>query len=242
MQVRVPQNIDQDDKIIGSLTLGQLIYAFIGGIILVLLVVIGLPFAVFVTLALPVVLVTLSLTVATINGRPLARIAIDFVLWFLGPRQRLWQDPANAAVKSSSIAPSRPAVAVPSFATTVPSQVGVTPKPAAPISKRDWLSNPSQNWLAQGEQSQQAISQEVDQLASLGQLGPDPIESTANQGRRVILGKNKLEVTAGASTSTVSSASTAISTNTANPTIPSVQSPTPTATAPSRILKVQRAS
>ncbi len=229
MQVRVPQNIDRDDKIIGSLTLGQLIYAFIGGIILVLLVVIGLPFAVFVTLALPVILVTLSLTVATVNGRPLARIAIDFVLWFFGPRQRLWQDPASITVKRRPVAPPRPAATV-----SAPTPIAATPRlsaPKQPVPKRDWLSNPTQNWLAQGEQSQQAISQEVDQLANLGQLGPDPLEATANQGRRVILGKNKLEVSSTASTA-----------STTTPTASAPTTPTAATAATSRILKVQRAS
>lgn len=215
MQVRVPQNIDQDDKIIGSLTLGQLIYAFIGGIILVLLVVVGLPFAVFAALAIPVILVTLSLTVATVNGRPLARIAIDFVLWFFGPRQRLWQDPANLAIKHTPAAPPNAPKPVPTASQTA--TTSKQPSPNQPTPKRDWLSNPSQNWLAQGEQSQQAISQEVDELASLGQLGPEPLETTTSPSRRVILGKNKLEVSSTAP----------------NPVTPATTG---------RILKVQRAS
>jgi hypothetical protein len=93
MQFKVPQNVQREDKIVGPLTLKQLIICGAGG---------GVAYSIYVTLArnfiwltwAPPVVIVLLLTAAFAFFRPLD---LSFTKWILRwtehtiiPRQRMW--------------------------------------------------------------------------------------------------------------------------------------------------------
>jgi hypothetical protein len=90
----VPQNIDLEDKIVGSLTLRQFLYLLIGG---------SLDYAIFrklavpggnpslaIFLCLPIGLFTIALVFLKVQERPFGEF-IAALIWFsIRPRQRVW--------------------------------------------------------------------------------------------------------------------------------------------------------
>jgi hypothetical protein len=91
MQYKIPQNVQIEDKIVGPLTLKQLIYLGAGG---------GISYAIYVALAskyyievwiwfvLPPVLITLAFTFIKINGIPFAKWILLMTEYFYNPRKR----------------------------------------------------------------------------------------------------------------------------------------------------------
>lgn len=91
MQYKIPQNVRIEDKIVGPLTLRQLIYLGIGG---------GISYAIYVTLArtyfievwLPptafTALLTLAFTFVKINGIPFAKWLLLIIEYMYNPKKR----------------------------------------------------------------------------------------------------------------------------------------------------------
>ena len=93
MQYKIPQNVQIEDKIVGPLTLKQLIYLGIGG---------GISYAIYTALATkyyievwiwfvaPPVLITLAFTFIKINGIPFAKWILLMTEYFYNPRKRIF--------------------------------------------------------------------------------------------------------------------------------------------------------
>lgn len=91
MQYKIPQNVQIEDKIVGPLTLKQLIYLGVGG---------GITYAIYTALAtkyyieiwiwfvLPPALLTLAITFLKINGIPFAKWVLLMAEHFYNPRKR----------------------------------------------------------------------------------------------------------------------------------------------------------
>ncbi len=94
MQYKIPQDVQIEDKIVGPLTLKQLIYLGTGG---------GISYAIYTALATkyyievwiwpvaPCVLLTLAFTFIKINGIPFAKWILLMVEYFYNPRKRTFQ-------------------------------------------------------------------------------------------------------------------------------------------------------
>lgn len=90
MQYKVPQNINQEDKILGPLTFVQFIYVLIGGgIILLSFATFSLP--VFFVVAIPIAIITAAFALLKIQDQPFSRFFIAFLLFLRQPKQRIWQ-------------------------------------------------------------------------------------------------------------------------------------------------------
>lgn len=89
MRYKVPQNIDMQDRIIGPLTMIQLIYAVIGG---------GLAYSAFMSLpkplsiitAVPIAIFTFALIFIKVNERPFLDFFLSMVQFMSTPKQRVW--------------------------------------------------------------------------------------------------------------------------------------------------------
>jgi len=89
MQFKVPQNIDLEDKIIGSLTLVQFIYLMAGGMVFYVTLKIGkTPLMLFV--GLPVALFALMLAFLKIQDQPFLSFVSSFILYIARPKKRIW--------------------------------------------------------------------------------------------------------------------------------------------------------
>lgn len=96
MQYRVPQNIDQEDKILGPLTFVQFIYVLIGGAtLLVLFAAVGPNFLLFFLLGLPILLLTVAFALIKVQGQPFTRFFVSLLVYLKQPKQRLWRDTDN---------------------------------------------------------------------------------------------------------------------------------------------------
>lgn len=93
MQFRVPQNIDLEDKIVGPLTLVQLVYLLSGGLIVyILFQILGKNyFYVFLFFGIPIALVTLAITFLKIQDQPLSYFIKAGITYFSRPKIRFWQ-------------------------------------------------------------------------------------------------------------------------------------------------------
>lgn len=94
MQYRVPQNIDQEDKILGPMTFVQLIYALIGGaLLLVLFATLSLP--VFILLSVPILALTIAFALIKVQDQPFSRFFMSLLIYLKQPKHRIWQDLDN---------------------------------------------------------------------------------------------------------------------------------------------------
>lgn len=109
MQFKVPQNVQREDRIVGPLTLKQLIICGVGGII---------AYAIYVSLAktyiwvtwLPPVALVAVITVAFAFVKPLdlsfARWLLCWIEFLIVPRQRMWIQSAGE-VHIPQLAPAK---------------------------------------------------------------------------------------------------------------------------------------
>jgi len=91
MQYKIPQNVQIEDKIVGPLTLRQLIYLAVGG---------GIAYVIYTILAtkyyieiwgifvIPIVLLTLAITFVKIKGIPFAKWILLIIEYYKNPRTR----------------------------------------------------------------------------------------------------------------------------------------------------------
>lgn len=118
MQFRVPQNIDMEDKIVGSLTLLQLVYLLTGGLIVyILFQLLGKNyFYVFLFLGVPIGLITVAVTFLKIQDQPLSYFIRAGLTYFSRPKIRFWQrkdlmpmikDEPNTAPKETVAIPAK---------------------------------------------------------------------------------------------------------------------------------------
>jgi hypothetical protein len=91
MQYKVPQNIDQEDKILGPLTFVQFIYVLVGGAVLLLLFTI-FDFTLFLLVAVPITILTLCFALVKIQDQPFSRIFFAFLIYIFQPKRRTWKD------------------------------------------------------------------------------------------------------------------------------------------------------
>lgn len=90
MQYKVPQQIDQEDKILGPLTFIQFIYVLIGGgLILLTFTLFDLALALLV--AIPIGLFTIAFALIKIQDQPFSRFFVAFLIFLRQPKRRLWQ-------------------------------------------------------------------------------------------------------------------------------------------------------
>lgn len=91
MQFQVPQFIEVEDKIFGSLTLKQFIY-LAGGIGLSVVLFIYLPFKLLaVVLILPIMAFSLALAFYKINGKPFLDIVESSFYYYFGNKLYIWK-------------------------------------------------------------------------------------------------------------------------------------------------------
>lgn len=98
LQFKIPQNVQREDKIVGPLTLKQLIICMVGG---------GIAYVLYITLAkeyfmeiwLPpvivIVILTLAVAFAKINDIPFAKWILLQIEFFIKPRKRVWTQGAG---------------------------------------------------------------------------------------------------------------------------------------------------
>lgn len=141
MQYKVPQNIDQEDKILGPLTFIQFIYVLVGGG-LILLAFSFFDLALFFLVAIPIAILTFAFAVVKIQDQPFSHFFMAFLVYLRQPKKRVWQDmehenqltpeapPATPPAASASLAPAQPA---PAQTSTLRSAIGITkPEPTDP--------------------------------------------------------------------------------------------------------------
>lgn len=89
MQFKVPQNIDMQDRILGPLTLFQLLYLLIGFLVAYGLLRSGSIIG-FIFIGVPVGVLTLALAFVKINDQPFSRFLWASLTFMLKPKMRLW--------------------------------------------------------------------------------------------------------------------------------------------------------
>lgn len=89
MQFKVPQNIDMQDKILGPLTLFQLLYLLIGFLISYSLLRSGST-VMFALIGAPVGLLALALAFIKINDQPFSRFLVSLGMFIIKPKTRVW--------------------------------------------------------------------------------------------------------------------------------------------------------
>ncbi len=93
MEVKVPQRIDMEDKVIGPLTLTQFFYLLFGGLFLWLLNswTAGTPFRIFFYLLFPIVaILSIALAFIKIQDRPFMVFLGSTIRYLKRPRRRVW--------------------------------------------------------------------------------------------------------------------------------------------------------
>lgn len=96
MQFKVPQNIDMQDRILGPLTLFQLLYLLIGFLVSYGLLRSGSLIA-FIFIGIPVGVMTLAFAFIKINDQPFGRFVGSSIIFMLKPKMRLWHKGGTAA-------------------------------------------------------------------------------------------------------------------------------------------------
>lgn len=90
MQFKVPQFIEMEDKLVGSLTLKQVLYLLGAGAMLF-----GLwylvPLGSFVLIALPVIVFALLMAFYRPNGRPFIYLLLSMTNYLFKPKLYLWK-------------------------------------------------------------------------------------------------------------------------------------------------------
>lgn len=99
MQYKVPQQIDQEDKILGPLTFIQFIYILIGGG-LILLAFSFFDFTLFLLVSIPIALLTIGFALVKVQDQPFSRFFLSFLVFLSQPKRRIWQDTAKAETKA----------------------------------------------------------------------------------------------------------------------------------------------
>jgi hypothetical protein len=89
-QYQVPQFITVEDKIFGPLTTKQFFYLLFGGGLTFLLW-FFLNFYIFMLLATPVIVLSVSLAFVKVNGQPFINTAANFFTYFTHARLFLWK-------------------------------------------------------------------------------------------------------------------------------------------------------
>ena len=90
-QYKVPQFIDRESKIIGPITVRQLVLMCVMGFVEVMLYFIVANRTLFVAISVLFVSVGLSLIFIPFNGRPLSATAASMVRFFIKPRVYKWK-------------------------------------------------------------------------------------------------------------------------------------------------------
>ena len=108
MEYQVPQFIEVEDKIVGSLTLKQFIY-LAGGAGLCIVTFFYLPFFLWIFVAAPVAGLTLALAFYKMNGKPFVEILEAAFSYYIGSKLFLWRK-EEGGVEAK---PTRPAAEPP---------------------------------------------------------------------------------------------------------------------------------
>lgn len=93
MEVKVPQRIDMEDRVIGPLTLTQFFYLLFGGLFLWLLNswTSGTPFRIFFYLLFPpIAVLSIALAFIKIQDRPFMVFLGSAIRYLKRPRRRIW--------------------------------------------------------------------------------------------------------------------------------------------------------
>ncbi|MDO8624331.1 MAG: PrgI family protein [bacterium] len=98
MEYQVPQFIEVEDKIVGTLTLKQFIY-LAGGAGLCVLTFFSLPFLLFVVVAPPIAAFALALAFYKMNGKPFVEILEAAFSYYIGAKLFLWRKEAKPEAK-----------------------------------------------------------------------------------------------------------------------------------------------
>lgn len=91
MQYKVPQNIDQEDKILGPLTFTQFVYALIGGGLLLFEYSI-FDTAGFLLFGIPTLILTICFSLIKVQDQPFTRFFVSLLVFLKQPKQRIWKD------------------------------------------------------------------------------------------------------------------------------------------------------
>lgn len=90
MRFEVPQFIEVEDKIVGPLTWKQFVY-LAGGIGILVVLYLALPFIFFVVFGLPIGALSVSLAFHRVNNRPFSIFLESFVNYFRKTKLYLWR-------------------------------------------------------------------------------------------------------------------------------------------------------
>ncbi len=102
MEYQVPQFIEVEDKIFGPLTLKQFIY-LAGGAGLSAGLVLYLPLAIGIMLALPIAGLAVGLAFYKVNGKPLIDLIEAGISYYLSHRLYLWKKQPKAAEEAPKL-------------------------------------------------------------------------------------------------------------------------------------------
>ena len=91
MQYKVPQHIDEEDKILGPLTFVNFIYLLVGGA-LILFSFVLFDFALFIFLAIPIAFFSLAFALIKVQDQPFSHFFVSFLLFLKQPKKRIWHD------------------------------------------------------------------------------------------------------------------------------------------------------
>ncbi len=94
MLFSVPQYIDIEDKVVGPLTVKQLLWMIAAGVLTLILWAV-LPAAAFFIIAIPEVLFFVAMAFYKPYGQPLVGFLISGALFILGPKVYIWKRTAN---------------------------------------------------------------------------------------------------------------------------------------------------
>ncbi len=102
MQIKIPQNVQVEDKIIGPLSMKDLVVAMVGG---------GLGYLAFVMLdsqtwpfvTIPVALLTVSIIFLKINDMRFMKWVYQILLFFARPQKRVWKNMSDDSVLLDNI-------------------------------------------------------------------------------------------------------------------------------------------
>ena len=102
MQYQVPQFVEREDRLLGPLTARQTVILLIAGAILFVLYLLFKNFYIFVTLAVIVSTIALTLAFVQINGRPLIDFVFYVINYFFRSRKYTWRKTETKFPKGSA--------------------------------------------------------------------------------------------------------------------------------------------
>lgn len=91
VQFKVPQHIDEEDKILGPLTFVQFIYVLIGGSLL-LLAFSFFDFALFLLVGIPIIVLTAAFALIKVQDQPFSRFFTSAIRYLFEPKKRVWHE------------------------------------------------------------------------------------------------------------------------------------------------------